>query len=104
MKQLTQIFQALLGMAVLVFTALVASGRLAWRTIRNRWMSYSKWLRRLIATVLILSPVCFTALVAYAFYQEEYGRDYYDERLSDSVSLHSYANNKYRVYNSSRNS
>ena len=99
MKQLTQIFQALLGMAVLVFTALVASGRLAWRTIRNRWMSYSKWLRRLIATVIILSPVCFTALVAYAFYQEEYGRDYYDERLSDNVSLHSYANNKYRVYN-----
>ncbi len=99
MKQLTQIFQALLGMAVLVFTALVASGRLAWRTIRNKWMSCSKWLRRLMATVLILSPICFVSLVAYVFYLDEYGRDYYDERLSDNVSIHSYANSKYRVYN-----
>lgn len=35
MKRLTQIFQALLGVAALILTALIAAGRLAWRTIRN---------------------------------------------------------------------
>ncbi len=31
MKRLTQIFQALLGVVVLILTALVTIGRLAWR-------------------------------------------------------------------------
>lgn len=34
MKRLTQIFQALLGVAALILTTLIAAGRLAWRTIR----------------------------------------------------------------------
>lgn len=37
MKRLTQIFQALLGVVALIFTAIIAFGRLAWRTIRNWW-------------------------------------------------------------------
>ncbi|MBR5281467.1 MAG: hypothetical protein IKU22_01660 [Alistipes sp.] len=37
MKRLTQIFQALLGVVALILTALIATGRLAWRTIRNWW-------------------------------------------------------------------
>ena len=43
MKRLTQIFQALLGVVALILTALVAAGRLAWRTIRNWWKRRSKW-------------------------------------------------------------
>ena len=75
MKRLTQIFQALLGVVALILTALVAAGRLAWRTIRNWWKKRSKWLRRSIATILILIPVGFVALVGYALYEDAYGRD-----------------------------
>ena len=35
MKRLTQILQALLGVVALIFTAILAFGRLTWRTIRN---------------------------------------------------------------------
>ncbi len=39
------------------------------------------------------------ALIAYAIYDDEYGRDYYDRRLSDNVTLRSFSDNKWRVYN-----
>ena len=99
MKRLTQIFQVLLGVVALIFTAIIAFGRLAWRTIRNWWKNRSKWLRRSIATVLILIPVGFVALVAYALYDDAYGRDYWDRRVSDNVTLRSFSDNKWRVYN-----
>jgi hypothetical protein len=99
MKRLTQIFQALLGVAALILTALVAAGRLAWRTIRYWWKKRSKWLRCSIATILILIPVGFVALVGYALYEDAYGRDYWDRILSESVTLHSFSDNKWRVYN-----
>ena len=99
MKRLTQIFQALLGVVALILTAIVAFGRLAWRTIRNWWKKRSKWLRRSIATILILIPVGFVALVGYALYEDEYGRDYWDRKLSDNITLHSFSDNKWRVYN-----
>ena len=99
MKRLTQIFQALLGVVALIFTAIIAFGRLAWRTILNWWKNRSKWLRRSIATVLILIPVGFVALVAYALYDDAYGRDYWDRRVSDNVTLRSFSDNKWRVYN-----
>ena len=99
MKQLTQIFQALLGVVALILTAIVAFGRLAWRTIRNWWKKRSKWLRRSIATILILIPVCFVALVGYALYKDVYGRDYWDRKLSENVTLRSFSDNKWRVYN-----
>ena len=99
MKRLTLIFQALLGVVALILTAIVAFGRLAWRTIRNWWKKRSKWLRRSIATILILIPVGFVALVGYALYEDAYGRDYWDRKLSENVTLRSFSDNKWRVYN-----
>ena len=99
MKRLTQIFQALFGVVALILTAIVAFGRLAWRTIRNWWKKRSKWLRRSIATILILIPVGFVALVGYALYEDAYGRDYWDRKLSENVTLRSFSDNKWRVYN-----
>ena len=98
MKRLTQIFQALLGVVALIFTAIIAFGRLAWRTIRNQWKKRSKWLRRSIATVLIMIPIGFVALVVYALYEDEYVRDCYDRRVSDNITLHSFSDNMWRVY------
>ena len=98
MKRLTQIFQALLGVVALILTAIIAFGRIAWRTIRTWWKKRSKWLRRSIVTIFILIPVGFAALVAYVFYEDEYGRDYWDRKLSDNITLHSFADNKWRVY------
>ena len=99
MKHLKQIFQALLGVVALIFTAIIAFGRLAWRTIRNWWKNCSKWFRRSIATILILIPIGFVTLVAYALYDDAYGRDYWDRRVSDNVTLRSFSDNKWRVYN-----
>ena len=45
MKRLTQIFQALLGVVALILTAIIAFGRLAWRTIRSWWKNRPKWVR-----------------------------------------------------------
>ena len=98
MKHLKQIFQALLGVVALILTALVAAGRLAWRTIRSWWKNRSKWLRRSIVAIFIIVPVGFVALVAYALYEDEYGRDYWDRKLSDNITLHSFSDNKWRVY------
>ena len=98
MKHLKQIFQALLGVVALIFTTIVAAGRLAWRTIRNWWKNRSKWLRRSIVAIFIIVPVGFVALVAYALYEDEYGRDYWDRKLSDNITLHSFSDNKWRVY------
>ena len=87
MKRLTQIFQALLGVVALIFTAIIAFGRLTWRKIRNWWKNRSKWLRRSIAAIFIIVPVGFVALVAYALYEDEYGRDYWDRKLSDIFKI-----------------
>ena len=100
MKRLTQIFQALLGVVALILTALIAAGRLAWRTIRNWWKKRSKWVRRSITTILILIPVGFVALIAYAYYDSEYGRWYWkDNYLSKNVEVHGFRDDKVRVYN-----
>ena len=100
MKRLTQIFQALLGVAALILTALIAAGRLAWRTIRTWWKKRSKWLRRSITTILILISVDFAVLVAYAYYDSEYGKSYWNEKvLSKKVEAHYFRDGKYRVYN-----
>ncbi len=99
MKRLSQIFQALLGVVALIFTALIALGRLTWRTIRNWWKNRSKWLRRSILAIFIIVPVGFVALVAYALHEGKYGRDYWDRKLSDNITLHSFSDNKWRVYN-----
>jgi hypothetical protein len=99
MKRLTQIFQALLGMAALILTTIVAFGRLAWRTIRNWWRNRSRWLRRSIVVIFIIVPVGFVALVAYALYEDEYGRDYWDYKLSADVTVRSFADGSWRAHN-----
>ncbi len=60
MKRLTQIFQALLGVVALILTALIAAGRLAWRTIRNWWKNRSKWVRCVIVLDSYNCEVCGT--------------------------------------------
>ena len=99
MKQMKKIFQALLGSTVLVITALIVMGRFAWRTIRNWWKRRARWFRRIIATIVIFIPVVFVAFVAYALYEDAHGRDYWDRSVSEDVTLHSFSDNKWRVYN-----
>jgi len=100
MKRLTQIFQALLGVVALIFTAIIAFGRLAWRTIRNWWKCRPKWLRRATKALLCAFFLGFIANAAINYYDATFGRDYYwDEDLSDQVSLHSFADDTWRVYN-----
>ena len=87
MKLLKRLFQGLLGAAALVLTTMVVTGRLIWRALHGWWKRSSKWLRRSVATILILIPVSFVALVAYALYEDAYGRDYWDRKVSDNVTL-----------------
>ena len=98
MKHLKQIFQALLGVVALIFTAIIAFGRLAWRTICNWWKNRSKWLRHSIVAISMLIPIGFAALVAHVIYEDRYGRDYCDRRISGNLSLHSFSDNKWRLY------
>ena len=102
MKRLTQIFQALLGVVALIFTAIIAFGRLAWRTIRNWWKNRPKWLKRSLVATIIALPIAFISFVAYVLYEDKYGREsWYDMKLSENVSLHSFADQRWRVYNHS---
>ena len=101
MKTLSKIFQALLGVVALSLTALIAGGRLAWRSIRNRWKIASKWVRRTIVASLLLIALAFVALVAYAIYDDAKGRWYADKWLSDDVVVYYFADDTYRVYNTS---
>ena len=101
MKTLSKIFQALLGVVALSLTALIAGGRLAWRSIRNRWKIASKWVRRTIVASFLLIALAFAALVAYAIYDDAKGRWYADKWLSDDVVVYYFADDAYRVYNTS---
>ena len=101
MKTLSKIFQALLGVVALTFAGLVAGGRLVWRKIRNRWKRASKWVRRTIVVSFLLIAAAFAALVAYAIYDDAKGRWYVDATLSKDVVVYYYADDTYRVYNTS---
>ena len=101
MKTLSKIFQALLGVVALSLTALIAGGRLAWRSIRNRWKIASKWVRRTIVASFFLIALAFAALVAYAIYDDTMGRWYSDKTLSDDVVVYYFSDDTYRVYNKS---
>lgn len=99
MKRLTQIFQALLGVVALILTAIVAFGRLAWRTIRNWWKKRSKRIRHLIVATFVILIASVAARAAYMFYDDLYGRNYYwDTKLSNDMVLHSFADDKWRLY------
>lgn len=100
MKQITKIFQALLGVAALICTALIATGRLTWRTTRNWWKRRAKWLRCILATFFIMIPLAMVGLFLYVCYDELYGRCYWgDDSMSKNVCAHYFHDNKYRVYN-----
>ncbi|MBO5957339.1 MAG: WG repeat-containing protein [Bacteroidales bacterium] len=101
MKTLSKIFQALLGVVALTFAGLVAGGRLVWRKIRNRWKKASKWVRRTIVVSFLLIAAAFAALIAYAIYDDAKGRWYVDATLSKDVVVYYYADDTYRVYNTS---
>lgn len=98
MKRLTQIFQALLGVVALIITAIVAFGRLAWRTIRRWWRERAGWVWRTVVGCCVAFVVGFVAMAAYAIYEDEYGRDYWDRKLSRGITLRSFADNKWRIY------
>lgn len=98
MKRLTQILQVLLGVAALICTSLIAAGRLAWRTIRNWWQGRSKWIRSTAYSILTFVCVTFLACVGYVWWDDCRGRDYWDRTLSDHITLRSFADNKWRVY------
>ncbi len=100
MKRLTQIFQALMGVGALIFTSLVALGRLAWRTIRNWWKRHSKRLRYSLVALAVLGVAGIAALTAYSVYDDEYGRDYYDSTISQDIRLYSFADDRWRLYDS----
>ncbi len=100
MKRLTQIFQALLGVVALILTALIAAGRLAWRTIRIWLKKRKKCVRRTIATIFWLFIAGFIALYVYSCYDNEYGRWYWDDNmLSKSIEARGFRDDTYRVYN-----
>ena len=101
MKHITKILQIMLGMVALVVTAIIAIGRLTWRTIKGWWGRLAKWLQWLIATPLIIAPTVFTIWLIYGWYDHEFGRysDWYNETLSDNVEVHSFRDDTYRVYN-----
>ena len=99
MKQITKIFQALLGVAALLCTTMVAIGRLCWHKTRNWWKKRSKWFRRAITTILLLFVGFYTVMTVIGVYNSFYGRDWWDKQVSKHVSLHSFADGKYRVYN-----
>ena len=91
MKLLTKILQALLGVAALILTALVATGRLTLKGIRNWWRKRSKWLRRSIK--VIASLILLACLIEYGYdiYKENYGRSYWDDStLSENIMIHSF--------------
>lgn len=83
----------------MIITTLIAVGRLACRTVKSWWRRHSKWLRYSLVTLAVLGAVGIAALTAYGVYDDKYGRDYYDHSISQDIRLHSFADNKWRVYN-----
>ncbi len=100
MKRLTKIFHILLGVTTLILATIIAIGRLAWHTIRKWWKNRSKRSRIVLVSILILIPVGFVSLTAYAYYDYKYGRDcWYYKELSEDVDAHYFKDGKYRIYN-----
>ncbi len=100
MKLLTQIFQALLGVAALISTTFIAAGRLAWRTICNWWHNRPKWLLRSIAAIFALLVLGFAITAACTYYKCKYGKSYWGkEFLSEEVFVQPFNDGKYRIYN-----
>lgn len=101
MKLFKRIFQALLGVVALIFTAIVAAGRLAWRTIREWWKRHSKSGRRVWGTLLTILLSLFVIRTVYGYIGRVWGRWYWnDKEISEQVEVRGFRNNTFRVYNS----
>ena len=96
MKQITKIFQILLGVVALIFTFLIAVGRWAWRKIGK---CGTKKVRKAVGVTIILIVAGIAGVIGYVVYDDMFGRDYYDRELSENVVLRSFADNKWKVYN-----
>lgn len=100
MKQLTKIFQALLGIAALICTAVIAFGHTTLRSIKVWWKKRSKKLLRRAITIILL---LFAAFIAYALYSkhEHDNRRWYwkDETLSGNIEAHCFYDGKFKIYN-----
>lgn len=79
--------------------SLTDAGRLAWRTVKSWWRKLSKRLRYSLAFLAVLGVAGFAIRSVYTAYDSKYGRDYYDSTISQGIRLHSFADNKWRVYN-----
>ncbi len=102
MKRLTKFFQALLGVAALILTAVIAFGRLVWRAIRNWWKRRSKWFHITLAVAISIISIGFVSIIGYVIYDENYGRcNWNANSLSKNVKVHAFRDNTYRVYNRS---
>ncbi len=99
MKHLSRIFKALLGVAALILTTFIATGQLTWRTIRNWWTGAANRLRQIAMATFLLIIAGIGILIGRIYYVDNYGRDYYDQKLSDHIILRSFADNRWQVYN-----
>lgn len=102
MKRLKKIFQALLGVCALILTATLSAGRYVWRIIRRWWKRRPKWLRWTMALVLIIAPVSLVVITRIHNYQNYHDRDYWDRELNDQVTIHSFGDNTWRLYNNEK--
>ncbi|MBR5197313.1 MAG: WG repeat-containing protein [Alistipes sp.] len=99
MRSITNIFQALLGMVAVVFNCFIAIGRLVMRKCRSCWVESPKWVRCVVLSVVLLLGVGLVSLIGLGYYLDNYGRDYYDSYVSDTVTLRSFADDRWRLYN-----
>lgn len=100
MKEIKKLFQFIIGAAALIARGVIAIGRLVWIKVRNLWRKCSKAFRRLVAALSILLASGFLLLVAYAIYDDCYGRrSWKDKDLSEFVVARAYMDDTYRVYN-----
>ena len=97
---LKEAFQAVVGLAAVVFSALIALGRLALRKIRGWWRGFSVWWRRAIGTAFISFVLFIIVWNIYRIYDNNFGRcSYYPDYLSDNIVVHDFRDGKVRVYN-----
>ena len=103
MKHLKQIFQALLGVVALIFTAIIAFGRLVWRTIRTWWSRRAKWVRCVLGTLMVTFASAFAIIIICSYIDNAWGRWYWNDKdLSERVEVRGFRDDTFRVYNSEK--
>ncbi|MBR5335214.1 MAG: WG repeat-containing protein [Bacteroidaceae bacterium] len=98
MKTLKKIFRALIGALSLFYRIAVYTGKKTCDTVSLWYSRRSKKVKRCFIASVILLVALFAAERAYNYYDRNYGRYYWDRSLSENITLHSFADDKYRVY------